>query len=68
MKEQIGKGFRQGTYKHFVVTYNKVKAFLNLEYKVDDFPLESLSHKFVTDFQLYLKTIDGLSCNTAYKK
>jgi Arm DNA-binding domain len=28
MKEQIGRGFREGTYKHYVVTYNKVKAFL----------------------------------------
>lgn len=68
MKEQIGKGFREGTYKHYVVTYDKVKAFLKFEYKVDDLPLEGLSNKFVDDFYYYLKTTQKLSSNTAMKK
>lgn len=68
MKEQLGKGFREGTYKHYVVTYNKVKAFLKHEYKVDDFPLESLSHQFVNGFYDYLKITQNLSSNTAMKK
>lgn len=68
IKEQIGKGFREGTYRHYVVTYNKVKAFLKFQYKVDDFPLESLSHQFVSDFHYYLKTTQSLSSNTAMKK
>lgn len=68
IKEQVGKDFRAGTYKHYVVTYNKVKKFIKDYYKADDFPLESLSHKFVTDFEFYLKTSEGLSNNSAMKK
>ena len=68
IKEQIGKGFREGTYRHYVVTYNKVKAFLKFEYNVDDFPLEGLSHQFVDAFHYYLKTTQKLSSNTAMKK
>jgi len=68
MKEQIGKGFREVTYIHYVVTYYKVKAFLKFEYKVDDFPLEGLSSKFVDDFHYNLKTTQKLSSNKAMKK
>lgn len=68
IKEQVGKDFRAGTYKHYVVTYNKVKKFIKDYYKADDLPLESLSHKFVTDFEFYLKTTESLSNNSAMKK
>ncbi|HEX7845683.1 MAG TPA: site-specific integrase [Chitinophagaceae bacterium] len=68
VKEQIGNGFREGTYKHYVVTRNKVEKFLKDSYGVDDFPLESLSHQFVNDFHYYLKTAQSLSGNTAMKK
>lgn len=68
VKEQVGKDFRAGTHKHYVVTRNKVAEFLKHTYKAQDFPLESLSHKFVTDFEFYLKTEQGLSNNTAMKK
>lgn len=68
VKEQVGKDFSEGTYKHYVVTYNKVKKFIKDYYKRNDFPLENLSHEFVTDFEFYLKTTDGLSNNSAMKK
>jgi site-specific recombinase XerD len=68
VKEQVGKDFRAGTYTHYVVTRNKVAEFLKHTYKAEDFLLENLSHKFVTDFEFYLKTEQGLSNNTAMKK
>lgn len=68
IKAQVGKDFKDGTYKHYVVTYNKVKKFIKHYYKADDFLLENLSHQFVTDFEFYLKTEDGLSNNSAMKK
>jgi len=68
IKVQVGNDFKVGTYKHYVVTFNKVKSFIQHTYKADDFLLESLSHKFVTDFEYYLKTVEGLKNNTAMKK
>ena len=68
IKEQVGKDFKEGTYKHYVVTYNKLKEFIKYSYNLDDFLLEDLSHKFVTDFEFYLKTIDSLENNSAMKK
>jgi site-specific recombinase XerD len=68
IKQQIGKDFRIGTYKHYTTTRNKVASFLDHCYRANDFPLESLSHKFVTDFEFYLKTVENLASNTAMKK
>jgi hypothetical protein len=36
VKAQVGKDFREGTYKHYVVAYNKLKKFINEFYKLDD--------------------------------
>lgn len=68
IKLQVGKDFKPGTHKHYVVTRNKVEKFLMSTYRASDFPLESLSHEFVTRFEVYLKTVEGLSNNTAMKK
>jgi len=68
IKQQIGKGFRVGTHSQYLVTRHKVESFLRHTYKTDDYLLENLSHKFVTDFELYLKTVERLSSNTAMKK
>ncbi|MCR6720281.1 MAG: phage integrase SAM-like domain-containing protein [Chitinophagaceae bacterium] len=68
VKEQVGTHYRAGTHKHYVVARNKLAEFLKHTYKADDFPLENLSHKFVTDFEFYLKTEQELSSNTAMKK
>lgn len=68
VKEKIGTDYRIGTYKQYMVAFNKLKAFMLNTYKVKDIELESLSYKFITDYEYYLKSVNGLSNNSAMKK
>ena len=67
MKALVGHDFAIGTYKRYVVTIGKVKAFLQHQYKKDDMPITELNHAFVTNFEYYLKTHDTNQSNTAMK-
>ncbi|AEA42475.1 site-specific integrase [Fluviicola taffensis] len=49
------------------ITRNKVQAFIKYQYKTKDKPLPELRLLFVTEFELYLLTVDKLHSNTAHK-
>ncbi|UEG48627.1 site-specific integrase [Ferruginibacter lapsinanis] len=68
VKAQVGNGYSIGTYKQYEVSKGKLKSFLKYSSGEEDVSLDSLSHKFVTDFETYLKNVDGLSSNSAMKK
>ncbi|MFH1295827.1 MAG: phage integrase SAM-like domain and Arm DNA-binding domain-containing protein [Bacteroidota bacterium] len=67
IKEQIGNGFSEGTYKRYIVTIGKLEKFLLFQYKKSDIALASLNHEFITNFEYYLKTQDKISHNTVVK-
>jgi len=64
IKALIGKGISEGTYKRYVVTLGKIKRFLKEKYKKSDILLCDLKHKFIADFDYFLKTTDNLDHNT----
>lgn len=68
MEEQvkIGKVVKK-THTRYRITKNKVKAFMQHQYKLDDMPLPDLRLRFVTEFEHYLLTKDNLQSNTAHK-
>ena len=55
------------TYTRYKITKNKVQAFMQFQYKVDDMPLPEMRLRFVTEFEHYLLTQDKLQSNTAHK-
>lgn len=55
------------TYTRYKITKNKVKAFMQHQYKVDDMPLPEMRLRFVTEFEHFLLTIQKLQSNTAHK-
>lgn len=55
------------TYTRYKITKNKVQAFMQFQYKVDDMPLPDMRLRFVTEFEHYLLTQDKLQSNTAHK-
>ena len=67
MKSLVGIDFAIGTYKRYLVTIGKIKAFLKHQYKKEDIPLKNLNHAFITNFDFYLKTHDENINNTAAK-
>jgi len=67
IKGKIGGEYAPATYKKYLYTLDKVKAFLLYQYKKTDIPLPELNHQFITNFDYYLKAHDELSQNTAMK-
>lgn len=68
MEEQvrIGKVVKK-THTRYIITKNKVKAFMQHQYKIKDIPLPEMRLRFVTEFEHYLLTKDNLQSNTAHK-
>ncbi|MCP9750535.1 site-specific integrase [Ferruginibacter sp. HRS2-29] len=68
IKKQVGKGKALGTLNHYEVSKGKIIKFLKHCYNATDIALDEISHKFLTDFESFLKLQDGLSSNSAMKK
>lgn len=68
MSEQvkIGKVVPK-TYSRYIITKNKVEAFMQHQYKKGSMPLSEMRLRFVTEFEHYLLTVDKLQSNTAHK-
>ena len=68
MSEQvkIGKVVSK-THTRYIITKNKVEAFMLHQYKKESMPLSEMRLRFVTEFEHYLLTVDKLQSNTAHK-
>ena len=61
----VGSQFSYGTYKKFKSALKSLKAFLEWKFKKCDVYLTEVNHKFITDYEFYLKTIQDLQHNSA---
>ena len=48
-------------------TYRRLEEFMKAKYKVSDIALREINHKFVTDFEFYLRTVSRCNENTTGK-
>ena len=48
-------------------TYRRLGEFMKAKYKVSDIALREIDHKFVTDFEFYLRTVSRCNENTTGK-
>ncbi len=55
------------TYARYIITKNKVQAFMKHQYKKEDMDLPEMRLRFVTELEHYLLTLDKLQSNTAHK-
>jgi site-specific recombinase XerD len=68
MGEQVRIGaVVQKTHLRYIITRNKVMAFIKHQYKKDNMCLKDMRHRFITEFEHYLLTVDKLQSNTAHK-
>ncbi len=61
----VGTEFSYGTYKKFKSALKSLKAFLEWKFKKRDVHLNIVNHKFITDYEFYLKTFQKLQHNSA---
>lgn len=67
LKQLIGKEYAEGTYHRYETALSHLQEFMHYQYKVDDFPLEKLTHAFITDYDFYLRTVRNCANNTTVK-
>jgi site-specific recombinase XerD len=67
MKERIGTDVVKATHCKFETVLGKLETFLKKKYQRTDFNLDELNHKFIIDFEHYLKTVENIGHNTTMK-
>ena len=67
MEAQIGKGYAKSTYTKFLTTLKLTQEFILHNYKKEDLYLSELRYQFITDFEVYLKTVRNCAHNTTMK-
>ncbi len=63
----VNTEFAPATIKRYDTTYEHVRAFLLLKYKVTDIDIKSLSFSFASDFEFYLKSEKKCNHNSTIK-
>jgi site-specific recombinase XerD len=61
----VGSEFSYGTYKKFKSALKSLKKFIEWKFKKKDLFLIEVNHKFITDYEFYLKSVQKLQHNSA---
>lgn len=57
----------KATVQKYTRCYKRVEQFLKSKYKLSDIPLVEIDHKFIVDFECYLRTVSKCNENTSAK-
>jgi site-specific recombinase XerD len=63
--ELVGIEFALGTFKKFKSALTSLKKYIEWKFKRPDIFLSELNHQFLTDYEFYLKSIQGMQHNSA---
>lgn len=67
MKELIGLDVVKSTHTKFETVLSKLESFLKENFKRSEILLKELDHKFISDFEYFLKTHEKIGHNTSMK-
>lgn len=67
LKVLEGKQYASATVKRYDTALKHVKRFINYNFNVNDVSIIKVDHKFITDFEFYLKSKRNCSHNTTLK-
>jgi len=65
--KMIGISKSMVCYNKYDITYRRLISFLKEEYHVSDISLKEINHKFITDFEAYMRGVCGCNANTTAK-
>ncbi|MFN3849646.1 MAG: site-specific integrase [Spirosomataceae bacterium] len=65
-KVEIGQ-FSENTYEKYITTKQRIKEFIELQYKQSDLLLSDLKYSFITNFEHFLLTKKFMQSNSAMK-
>ena len=67
MKSLIGNEFAPLTLQRYESALKHIKKFLIANYDKEDYPIESINHSFLADFEFYLRSVRKCGNNSAVK-
>ena len=67
MKTLLGNEFAPLTLQRYESALKHIKSFLAYNYKKEDYPIESINHGFLADFEFYLRSVRKCGNNSAVK-
>jgi len=67
MEKLVNIDYAYETMKRYRTSLSHVKAFIKKKYKKDDLYLIELDHKFITEYEIYFKTVRKCNHNTTMK-
>jgi site-specific recombinase XerD len=62
-----GNGMAPGTVERYETSYKHTAAFISLVYRKEDIPVAEVNHKFITDYEFWLRTERKCNHNSAVK-
>lgn len=63
----VGKTIRDTTLAKYLATRKRVGDFMVYKYKKEDMPIRDVDFQFVTDYEVYLKSVCGCGHNSTVK-
>ncbi len=66
-RKLIGISKTEATVAKYDRTCRRLEEFMNVKYNMSDIALKEISHKFITDFEIYLRSVSKCSENTTAK-
>ena len=66
-KKLVGISKTEATLAKYDRAYRRMGEFMKAKYKITDIALKEINHKFITDFETYLRTVSECNENTTAK-
>ena len=63
----VGKTIRSTTLSKYLATRKRVADFIQYQYKKEDLPVKEVDFQFVTDYEVYLRTVCNCGHNSCVK-
>lgn len=67
MTKAVGVTVAKATLQKYKVTYKRLEEFMKSRYNISDISLKEIDHRFITDFELFLRVDSKCNVNTTYK-
>jgi site-specific recombinase XerD len=67
VKNLVGKDFAPGTLERYKTSYDHTKSFMEWKYGVSDLDIKKLDYEFVSQYEVWLKSIRNCNHNTSIK-
>ena len=65
-RKMVGYGRSEKSYQRYAIVYRHLKAFIQMQYQIDDIPFKHVTITLINAFEQYLRVTLGLKNNTVW--